>query len=158
MGARQGVGALRSACLGARHAVVETLQEPGLETARVGGGGEPAEHRRGSCGTSDGWTVGMDLRCQEGGGPEVLGGGAGQILGRHHEHSRKVVVGPDEGTTTVGPAGGTGTQGRAPPHGCRSVHADSGFEGVSELAVAADDLDEPVAGGVPGEVEVGAAM
>ena len=78
----------------------------------------------------------MDVRGEQGGGAQVIGGGCDRLVDRESGGRQKHSVGLDDGAASVGPAGGTRTQKGTPPHGGGSVHANSGFEGsAGALAV-----------------------
>jgi hypothetical protein len=126
----QCVGAVRAARLRARHAVVETLQEPGLEPTRIGRPGEPLQHRRRLRRPDHRWTVSVHVSGEKRGGAQVIGGCRHWLIDRHVVRREEHVCGLDEGATSVGPADGMRMQERTPPHGCGSVHAARGFEGA----------------------------
>ncbi len=74
VGPRQGVGAETPACLGAGQAVVEALQQPGLEAARVVRTGQPLQHRCRGHRPGHRRTAGVDVGGEQSSAAQVVGG------------------------------------------------------------------------------------
>jgi hypothetical protein len=74
MGPGERVGARPSARLGAGHAVVQALEQPGLEPAGIAGGGEPLQQGGRGCGAGHRRAIAVHVSGAKRHGSEVIHG------------------------------------------------------------------------------------